>query len=48
VPSDFREVQGVKVPFKVVGFQNGQQYLEMQARDVTFNTGVDPKGFAKP
>lgn len=45
--SDFREVEGLKVPFKVVGFQNGQQYLDLTVSGVTFNSGIDPAGFQK-
>lgn len=48
LPSDFREVEGVKVPFKVVGFQNGQPYIDSATAAITFNSGIDPAAFAKP
>lgn len=48
MPGDYREVDGLKVPFKVKGLQNGQPYLESLSSTVTFNTGIDPAGFAKP
>ncbi len=47
-PSDYREVDGVRVPFKVVGRQNGQPYIDSVSSAVTFNAGIDPAGFGKP
>ena len=38
----------MKVPFKVVGRQNGQPYIDSVSSAVTFNTGIAPAGFAKP
>jgi hypothetical protein len=41
-------VDGVKVPFGVVGLQGGQRYLDLTVREVRFNTGLEPERFAKP
>jgi hypothetical protein len=46
--SDHRDAGGVKMPFKVVGLQGGQQYLQLTVTDVQINTGIDPAVFAKP
>jgi hypothetical protein len=46
--SEFRETGGLKVPFKVVGFQGGQQYIELVATEVKLNSGIAPSGFGKP
>lgn len=46
--SDFREVGGLKVPFTVVGVQNGRQFIEQRFSEVTFNSGLAPTGFGKP
>ena len=48
ISSDHRDVGGIKMPFKVVGLQSGQQYLQLTVTDVQVNTGIDPAVFAKP
>ena len=48
VTTDFREVAGMKFPFRVVGYQNGQKNFEMTATNVKVNSGIAPSGFSKP
>lgn len=48
LPSDFRDVSGLKIPFKVQTTQNGQKYLEMVATEMKVNAGVDAAAFSKP
>jgi hypothetical protein len=48
ITSDHRDVGGVKVPFKVIGLQAGQPYLQLTVSDVQLNAGLDPGMFAKP
>jgi outer membrane lipoprotein-sorting protein len=46
--SDFRDVDGVKVPFKNDIVQNGQKVFEIQYTEVKVNSEIDEKLFAKP
>jgi len=47
--SDYREVGGVKMPFKTTGSVNGQKYLEAEITEAKANTNPDPaKLAAKP
>ncbi len=45
--SDFREVNGVKVPFKVVVNQNGSAFAEATVLDLKMNTGVTLEEISK-
>jgi len=45
---DFREVGGVRVPFKVLVFQNGQKFIETDLTEWRYNTGLKPDELAKP
>ena len=47
VPSDFRQVDGVKVPFKLVG-SSAVQTFTIVVTKVEHNVKVDPARFAKP
>jgi len=47
VYSDYREVSGIQVPFRVVGHQNGVPFIETVIAEVRFNSGVDPAELAK-
>jgi hypothetical protein len=46
--SDYRTVDGVRVPFKAEVMRNGKTILERTLKDVKFNTEIDPKLFARP
>ncbi len=45
---DFREVSGIRVPFKVTVLQGGKKFSEMQVTDCRYNTGLKPEDLAKP
>lgn len=45
---DYRATDGVRVPWKVTGFQNGDQYLSIQATAFTVNPKLDRSAFTKP
>jgi len=45
---DFRDVDGVRVPFKTTVFQGGKKFSDMQLTDVKYNTGLKPEDLAKP
>lgn len=46
--SDFREVDGVQVPFQTDIVQNGQKVFQIKYAEVEVNAPVDEKLFAKP
>lgn len=48
VYSDYREVNGVRVPFHIVLQQNGQKRGEVKVSEMKINTGVADTLFAKP
>jgi hypothetical protein len=45
--SDYREVSGVKTPFSIKSFANGQKVAETKILEVNFNTQIDPELFIK-
>jgi predicted Zn-dependent peptidase len=46
--SDYREISGVKVPFKLSSSQQGSPFLDLTVTDVQVNPAVDPSLFQKP
>lgn len=46
--SDFRVVEGVKVPFKVVNYRDGSKFTEQSTQEVKINSKIDPAIFSKP
>jgi zinc protease len=48
VYSDYREVSGVKMPFKTVIFQAGKKRAEQTITDVKINPGVADAAYKKP
>ena len=38
--SDFRDVDGIKVPFKIVIMQGGQKFADVTVQEVKFNSGL--------
>ena len=46
--SDYRDVGGIQIPWKVVGYQNGEEYLDFEATDITLNAAIDPAVFGRP
>ena len=45
---EFKDSAGIKVPSKVIIFQNGQKKGEVTVTDVSLNTGVKDAAFVKP
>jgi hypothetical protein len=48
VYSDYRDVSGVKIPFKTVTMQGGKPRTEMTAAEVRVNPGVEAAAYKKP
>ena len=48
VYADYREVKGVKVPFKTTSYAGGEKIAEMLIHSVKINSGLSTKFFAKP
>jgi zinc protease len=46
--SDFRDVQGVKFPFRSTSFRDGTKYREQTLTEVKLNVPVDPAAFLRP
>ena len=46
--SDYREVEGLQVPFKVTILQDGSKYLDAQVVEVKFNSGLDKTQLSVP
>jgi hypothetical protein len=45
--SDYREISGVKIPFSITSFANGQKMAETKILEVNLNTQIDPELFIK-
>jgi len=45
--SDYREVSGVRVPFRTIVNQNGEKFLDSTVSEVKLNSGADPAELAK-
>src|SRR5262249_6502302 len=45
---DFREVNGIRVPFKIVIFQNDKKFAETQLTELHYNTGLKSEDLTKP
>jgi zinc protease len=46
--SDFRTVDGLQLPFRMVGYQGGVKFMDVTVKQIKVNVPVDPKLFAKP
>lgn len=46
--SDYHEVSGIKVPFALTTFADGQKFADGTVTDVQINATVDPSVFEKP
>jgi hypothetical protein len=45
--SDWREVDGIKMPFKVLMEQNGQKVGDVVISEIKINTGITPEDLSK-
>lgn len=46
--SDFRTVSGLRLPFHMVGYQDGAKFMEATVKRIEVNAAVDPKMFIRP
>ncbi len=46
--SDYRDIDGIKVPFTAELLHNGRAVLTRTLTDVKFNAPVDPQLFTRP
>ena len=46
--SDFRDVEGVKVPFRSVTYQDGAKFADQTLKEMKLNAPIDPALFSKP
>jgi zinc protease len=46
--SDFRKVDGLQLPFKMVGYQGGAKFMDATVSQIQVNVPVDPKIFVRP
>src|SRR5262249_22162698 len=46
--SDYKDVDGVKVPMKIVVRHDGEQFLEMEVTEYGFLERIDDSAFARP
>ncbi|MDQ6699886.1 MAG: insulinase family protein [Acidobacteriota bacterium] len=44
---DFRDVQGIKVPYRITIVQNGAQFADLTVQDFKINTGLTPETIGK-
>jgi predicted Zn-dependent peptidase len=45
--ADYREVSGMKIPFSITSFANGQKVADTKILELNFNTQIDPELFIK-
>jgi hypothetical protein len=45
--SDWREADGIKMPFKVLMEQNGQKVGDVAISEIKINTGIKPEDLSK-
>jgi hypothetical protein len=45
---DYREVNGIRIPFKSTVFQNGTKFAEAVISEVQYNSGLTKEELAKP
>ena len=45
--SEYREISGIRVPFRMQVTRNGSNFMEVSLTEVKFDTGVDPPDLAK-
>ncbi len=46
--SDFRTVDGLQLPFEMVGYQGGAKFMDATVKQIQVNVAVDPKIFIRP
>ena len=46
--SDYREVDGIRVPFKTKILQNGKDFAELTLSEAAYNSGLEKEALSKP
>ena len=46
--SDYREVDGIRVPFQTKILQNGKDFAELTVSEASYNSGLEKEALAKP
>jgi zinc protease len=46
--SDYRDVDGLRVPFKVTVLANGEEFAQVEVSEILYNTGLDKDALLKP
>ena len=46
--SDYREVDGIRIPFKTKILQNGKDFAELTLSEAAYNSGLDQETLSKP
>ena len=46
--SDYREVDGIRVPFKTKILQNGKDFAELTLSEAAYNSGLEQEVLSKP
>ena len=46
--SDYREVDGIRVPFETQVNQNGKEFAILTLTEVIYNSGLDAEALSKP
>lgn len=46
--SDYREVDGLRAPFKVTVLANGEEFAQVEVGEIHYNTGLDKAALMKP
>ncbi|MDE3137752.1 MAG: insulinase family protein [Acidobacteriota bacterium] len=46
--SDFRTVDGLRLPFRLAGYQAGVKFMDVTVKQIQVNVPVDPKLFVRP
>ena len=46
--SDYRDVDGLRVPFKVTVLANGEEFAQVEVGEIRYNTGLEKAALMKP
>ena len=46
--SDYRDVDGLRSPFKVTVLANGEEFAQVEVGEIRYNTGLDKAALMKP
>ena len=46
--SDYREVDGIRIPFKIKILQNGKDFAELTLSEAAYNSGLEKEALSQP